>query len=136
MISTIHTREITFGDCDPAKIVFYPNTFRWMDASFHQLLRPFGGHDAVCKALNSLGLGLVDAQAQFLSPMRDGDTLSLQVEVESWSTRSFTLVYVGHVSERKVLVGREVRCLFQKTENGIVAGNVGGLKEMLEAERG
>jgi 4-hydroxybenzoyl-CoA thioesterase len=31
----VHTTEFTveFGDCDPARIVFYPNFFRWMDSA-------------------------------------------------------------------------------------------------------
>ena len=33
--SVVHTTEFTveFGDCDPARIVFYPNFFRWMDSA-------------------------------------------------------------------------------------------------------
>lgn len=41
--------DITFGDCDPAGIVFYPNAFRWMDAGFHTLLRPVGVRDPLPK---------------------------------------------------------------------------------------
>ena len=29
---------VSFGDCDPAGIVFYPNFFRWFDRCFHHFL--------------------------------------------------------------------------------------------------
>ena len=135
MITTIYEHRITFGDCDPAGIVFYPNVFRWMDATFHQILRAYGGHAVVCGKLDALGIGLVDVSTRFMSPMRDGDTLSLRVDVASWSRRALTLAYSGSVAETETFTAHEVRCLFQSTKTGIVAGDVGGLKDMLEGDR-
>ena len=31
--STTYTVNVTFGDCDPAGIVFFPNFSRWMDTA-------------------------------------------------------------------------------------------------------
>ncbi|MEM7721085.1 MAG: acyl-CoA thioesterase [Pseudomonadota bacterium] len=134
---TIATLDIpiTFGDCDPAGIVFYPNAFRWMDATFHHLLRPYGGHTSICDALQGVGLGLVDASAGFRSPMRDGDLLLIDAKITTWSRRSLTLTYTGRVDGAVSFMGQEVRCLFQRTETGMVAGDLEGLKQMLEQER-
>jgi acyl-CoA thioesterase FadM len=33
MKEVIHTIKVEFGDCDPAGIVWFPNFFRWIDAS-------------------------------------------------------------------------------------------------------
>jgi 4-hydroxybenzoyl-CoA thioesterase len=33
---------VSFGHCDPAEIVFYPNFFRWFDAAFHSFLESSG----------------------------------------------------------------------------------------------
>ncbi|APZ50538.1 acyl-CoA thioesterase [Salipiger abyssi] len=126
------TVDVTFGDCDPAGIVFYPNIFRWMDAGFQKLLRPLGGHQKLCRDLDSLGLGLADAQAQFRSTIRDGDLLELHVSVEKWSARSVTLAYEGRVGERLAFEGREVRCLFIRGKDGIVAGDMNAFRERLE----
>lgn len=124
--------EITFGDCDPVGIVFYPNTFRWMDAAFHKLLRKHGGHAHLCERLGAKGVGLVDASAKFKRPMRDGELLSLRIANLEWSGRTLTIHYAGEVDGSARFKGREVRCLFKHTEDGIVAGDVEQLRQLLE----
>ncbi|KAA0913956.1 acyl-CoA thioesterase [Aquicoccus porphyridii] len=133
-MQTIQTFDITFGDCDPAGIVFYPNAFRWMDTALHALLRPAGGHQVLCRKLDAVGLGLVDASAKFRHPMHDGDRLELRIAVTEWSRRSLTLGYEGSVEGRQTFEGREVRCLFTRTETGIVAADLAPLRTLLEAE--
>jgi len=124
--------EITFGDCDPAGIVFYPNTFRWMDAAFHKLLRAHGGHAYLCEKLDALGLGLVDASVQFQRPMRDGEQLNLRIATLEWSRRTLNIHYDGEVDGSTRFKGHEVRCLFKETKDGIVAGEIEQLRQLLE----
>jgi 4-hydroxybenzoyl-CoA thioesterase len=131
---TVLTKNISFGDCDPAGIVFYPNMFRWMDAAFHDLLRPYGGHTAICAQFDAVGLGLAEASARFRQPMRDGDQLELRVEISEWSRRSLTLMYEGTVAGATTFSGREVRCLFVSAEKGIVAADLAPLRALLEAD--
>ena len=33
MKEVVHTVNVEFGDCDPARIVWFPNFFRWIDAA-------------------------------------------------------------------------------------------------------
>lgn len=129
----IHEVKISFGDCDPAGIVFYPNTFRWMDATFHDFLRQHGGHAAICADLGATGIGLVDAGAQFRSPMLDGNLLALHMDIAEWGKRTISLSYRGMVGTRLAFEGREVRCLFTPSDKGIVAGDMGLLKARIEA---
>lgn len=129
---TTLTCDISFGDCDPAGIVFYPNAFRWMDAAFHRLLRHFGGHAELCQRLGAVGLGLVDASAQFQYSMRDGDRLELRTAAIDWSRRALSLTYEGHVGEKVVFTGKEVRCLFTRTETGMIAADLSQLRALLE----
>lgn len=131
----INTVKISFGDCDPAGIVYYPNTFRWMDATFHDFLRDFGGHTAICAQLGSKGLGLVDASAQFRSPMMDGDELAVHLSIQTWGGKTVTLEYEGRVGERLAFSGREIRCVFKQTETGMGAGDMAELKALLTEER-
>lgn len=130
----ILTRDISFGDCDPAGIVFYPNVFRWMDAAFHSLLRRFGGHAALCERLGAVGLGLVDASAQFRHPMCDGDRLDVRIAIGEWSRRAFVCSYEGRVGGAPTFTGREVRCLFTPTDNGIVAADLSQLRALMDAQ--
>lgn len=133
-MESIFSTQITFGDCDPAGIVFYPNTFRWMDAAFHNFLRPYGGHEELCSKLQSLGIGLADVSAQFRSPLRDGDKLSIDIESIEWGSKTITLSYEGCVGDRLAFCGKEVRCLFMLTKGHMIAGNLTNLREILESK--
>ncbi|MGV6888182.1 acyl-CoA thioesterase [Rhodophyticola sp. SM2404] len=131
-----HTESfnITFGDCDPAGIVFYPNTYRWMDAAFHSWLRPFGGHAELCRTFGALGIGLVEAQANFKSPMRDGDLLSLTLEVAAWQPRILDLSYRGTVGQTLCFTGSERRALFIRSEGSMRVGDMGALRKALNID--
>lgn len=126
------TFTITFGDCDPAGIVFYPNMFRWMDATFHEMLKKFGGHAILCKRTGAKGLGLAQASANFRAPMTDGDILDVTLSIEKWSDKSLTIRYEGRVGDRLTFEAQEVRCLFKAGDKGIFAGSTDELKRILE----
>ena len=127
---------VSFGDCDPAGIVFYPNIFRWMDAAFHNGLRPFGGHVEVCKQLGAIGLGLMNATASFRAPMRDGDLVELRPVISAWGTRSVTVDYEGFVGDVRTFNGAEVRGIFRPAGGRIEAGDIGELRQIFEAGPG
>lgn len=123
---------ISFGDCDPAGIVFYPNILRWCDAAFHTFLRPFGGHAALCGRLQAEGIGLVESNARFQSPLRDGDRLEIDTQIIDWGRRTLTVSHKGSVGGRAAFEVTEVRCLFMPTECGMVAAEVSGLQALLQ----
>jgi 4-hydroxybenzoyl-CoA thioesterase len=125
---------VSFGDCDPAGIVFYPNVYAWFDRTFHDWLRRFGGHSALCERLDAVGLGLMEASARFRRPMRDGDVLSLALSVEEWGRKSVRLGYEGRVGSEIAIVGSEVRGLFKRGDGGIVAGEIEALREIVEGD--
>ena len=124
--------SVSFGDCDPAGIVFYPNILRWADAAFHQMLRPFGGHAKLCEHLQSEGIGLVESSARFQSPLRDGDQLEIETTITDWGRKTLTLSHIGRVGDRPAFEVKEVRCLFKATETGMVASEVSGLRARLQ----
>ncbi len=131
MQTTMYQHKISFGDCDPAGIVYYPNIFRWMDASFHHLLSTYGGHAKVCKKLNAVGLGLINASCDFKSPLQDGDHLEIELIFDNWSNKTYNIKYVGKVGNRIAFEGTEVRALFQVAEKGIETGEVGVFKDLV-----
>ncbi|MGH1355092.1 MAG: acyl-CoA thioesterase [Thalassovita sp.] len=126
------THTVTFGDCDPAGIVFYPNSFRWMDACFHDMLARAGGHADICKEIGSVGLGLADASAQFRAPMMDRDPLSIRLLGIDWGRRALTVNYETRVGDRLCFTGTEVRCIFRETDKGMGADTTDALKSLLE----
>ena len=131
----MHTyrQQVSFGDCDPAGIVFYPNMFRWMDAAFHNYLRPFGGHVQICQGLGAIGIGAMRANASFRSPLRDGDVLDIEVSVGGCRNKSLEMTYKGLVGERLAFEGSESRALFVRSERGLSAGAIAPLLEILSS---
>ena len=124
---------ISFGDCDPAGIVYYPNFYRWMDATFHGFLRARSvGHAALCRQLDAIGLGLMDTGMRFRSPGQDGDRLVFAIEAIDWSERSYRVSYRAHAGERLLLEGHETRGLFRRDDEGrLRAAPVAPLREIL-----
>lgn len=125
--------DVTFGDCDPAGIVFYPNIFRWLDKSFHAWLRTMGGHASICEKLGSMGLGLIEAQSQFRRPLTDGDVLIVSVAVREWGSKTLSLTYEGRVDERLMFLAQETRGLFKRTGDAMVAAEIAPLRELMNA---
>lgn len=125
-------QTISFGDCDPAGIVYYPNIFRWMDAAFHNVLQSFGGHAALCRRLDAVGLGLMDAQAGFRAPLRPGEALRIEPAIDGWSGKTLTMTYTGLVADRPAFTGREVRGMFRQGPDEIFAAEIAGFREILE----
>lgn len=124
---------VTFGDCDPAAVVFHPNIFRWFDFAFHDWLRQFGGHAELCRTLDAIGIGLVEVGAAFLLPVHAGDLLRIEMTISRWARRTIRIEYEGSVAGTAVLTGHEVRAIFLETGNGIVAGATEPLHRLVSA---
>jgi 4-hydroxybenzoyl-CoA thioesterase len=135
LMALTHTwsQPVTFGDCDPAGIVFYPNYFAWFDRTFHDWLREFGGHASICKSLGALGLGLMEVNAKFRSPSRDGDVLDIHLSIGTWDRKALRLTYEGQIAGRTAVIGQEVRGLFKTSPTGIMAADMEELKVYLES---
>lgn len=125
--------SVSFGHCDPAEIVYYPNYFRWFDRCFHTFLAErAGGHRAICAALGAKGIGLIDLGANFPSPTTEGDELMLSMSIEEWGRKTLRLRYEGRVDDRVVVQGHELRGLFVMRDGKMRAAEVAPLREMLE----
>ncbi len=123
---------VTFGDCDPAAIVFYPNFFRWFDRCFHDFMHVrAGGHRALCERLDAQGLGLMDAGAQFRAPVLENTVLRLEMRVDAWTTRSLRLAYAGYQEDRLCVQGHELRGVFVRRDGRMAAGSTAELRTAL-----
>jgi len=128
MASHVIDYSISFGDCDPAGIVYYPNLYAWFDRTFHDWLRRFGGHATLCRELGAIGIGVIEARASFRKPMRDGDILRMTLSIQDWGRKTLTLNYEGRVAEDVVVSGTEVRGLFKLSKDAIAAGEIDALR--------
>ena len=94
MKTHVHPVLIGFGDCDPAGIVFYPNFFRWFDASTHELLLAAGqSHDGMHREHGWVLGPLVDAGATFRAPARYNERIEIHSEIERWSAKTFRIAH-------------------------------------------
>ena len=123
---------ITFGDCDPAGIVFYPNFYRFIDRTFHDWLRQWGSHNKLAESVDSLALGLIDCGASFHHVVRDGDVLQVNLFITEWRRKTFKVEYEAYVNDVLCVTAYEVRGLFQIVEDRIKAGEVSPLKAVIE----
>ncbi len=124
---------VSFGHCDPAGIVFYPNYYRWFDRCFHSFLRErAGGHRLICEKLSAKGTGLIDSGAKFPAPATEGDVIRLEMTLADWGSRTLRVEYTGYVGDRRVVSGFELRGLFLMDEAGRMrAGALAPLRELL-----
>lgn len=105
-----HEIAVSFGDCDPAGIVFYPNFYRWFDIAVHALMREIDwGWQRTADEFGWLGLPLAGASAKFLRPVTHGDRIIVESQVVSVADRR--IVFAHRVLRGEVLAceGEETR---------------------------
>jgi 4-hydroxybenzoyl-CoA thioesterase len=84
--------RVEFGDCDPARIVFYANYFRWFDHCTSALFRAAGlPLGELFKSHGVVGIPLVEARARFIIPSTYGDELVAESSVTEWKSSSFVI---------------------------------------------
>jgi 4-hydroxybenzoyl-CoA thioesterase len=106
--------RISFGDCDPAGIVFYPNFFRWFDAATHALFASVGQDTAqIAREHGLVAWPLVDAGAKFRAPARHGETVEVQTRITEWRDKTFVLEHRIVRAETLIAEGWEIRFVGQ-----------------------
>jgi 4-hydroxybenzoyl-CoA thioesterase len=85
-------RQVEWGDCDPAGIIFYPTYFRWMDAATWAFLDGVG-YSAKRMRAEHLAMPLVSAQCDFLAPAEQGDRCELRSRIARFGGKSFVVTH-------------------------------------------
>ncbi|MEO7390655.1 MAG: acyl-CoA thioesterase [Ramlibacter sp.] len=89
--TVIYPQRVEFGDCDPARIVWFPNFFRWIDAASRHFFIECGvppWHETE-KLHGIIGTPLVDTHARFVKTASYGDTLQIATSIAEWRGKSF-----------------------------------------------
>lgn len=107
----IHPVSIDFGDCDPAGIVFFPNFFRWFDASSRQFFAACGVPPwrELTTATGIIGTPLVSTAADFMLPATYGEKVEVHTSIDEWKNKSFVMRHVIRRGEDTLCESREVR---------------------------
>ncbi len=103
-----HTVE--WGECDPAKIVFYPNIYRWFDKGSQNMMKFHGfGQEEMIERHGIVGFPLIETHARFVRPMKWGDELVIISRVEAHSRKTFKVAHNIFNSDEKSVTGYEIR---------------------------
>ena len=116
----IYTVRVEFGDCDPARIVWFPNFFRWIDAASRHFFVECGvppWHETE-KSIGLIGTPLVDTQASFVRTASYGDELQIHVSITEWRSKSFVQSYRVMRGEEEIMRCNEVRIFAAAKEGG------------------
>ena len=109
-----HTTRFTieFGDCDPARIVYYPNFLRWIDAASRHFFVAAGvgsWSDLEISTTGILGTPLVDVTARFLRPATYGEEIAVETWIDEWRGKSFVMKHVVRRGEDVLVEAQEIR---------------------------
>jgi len=116
----VYNVRVEFGDCDPARIVWFPNFFRWIDAASRHFFVECGvppWHDTE-KSIGLIGTPLVDTQASFIRTASYGDELQIHVSITEWRSKSFVQSYRVMRGEEDIMRCNEVRIFAAAKEGG------------------
>ena len=110
MLKYTLTIQISWGHCDPAKIVFYPNYFIWFDQSAHHLFDKAGANMGdLMDQYGVVGLPIVDAHAEFIYPSKYGDEIEVTSWISEWHEKTLIVTHEIHNNGLLAVKGTEVR---------------------------
>ena len=103
---------VTFGDCDPAGIVFFPNYCKWMDASSLNFFMQNGMPPwrELTRTRGIIGTPLLEINTKFMKPSSYGDRLQVYSTITEWREKTFIFKHVVKRGEDVLCEGTEVRC--------------------------
>ena len=89
---TVFKHQVTFSDCDPAHMAYYPRILEWFDWSTEHLFRSVGLNWETMFMRDGMGgLPLLDISVQFSYPCRFGDHLEIMTWIDAFEGRKFTI---------------------------------------------
>lgn len=109
--TVVHEVEVTFGDCDPAGIVFFPNFSRWMDTSSLNFFMKCGilPWRELVKTRGIIGTPLLEIHTQFLKTATYGQTLHIHTSVTEWRNKVFIHNHQVRRGDDLICQGTETR---------------------------
>jgi 4-hydroxybenzoyl-CoA thioesterase len=102
---------VEWGDCDPAGIVFNPRFFEFFDANSWLLFETALGvkQQQLTSTYGIIGIALVDARANFLKPIKFGDTIEIASRISEFRRSSFDVEHRISLGGELAVEGGETR---------------------------
>lgn len=106
---------VRFGDLDAAGIAYYPNLVNFLHESFEDFFAGHVGRPYPEVFREGLGFPTVKVEMDFISPVRYGDHVDVQVTVENVGNSSVRIRYEGSVKGRPVFRARNTAVVVDMT---------------------
>ncbi len=111
--------NVEWGDCDPADIVFFPNYFRWFDASTAHHFKAAGlPKPDLLRRFEVVGFPMRTTRADFHAPAVHGDLLWIETEITRFGRSSFDVIHRVKNGDVLSVEGFETRVLVRRDEGG------------------
>jgi 4-hydroxybenzoyl-CoA thioesterase len=112
-VSFTYRRRLTieWGQCDPAGIVFNSRFFEIFDTSTWNMFEAALGvkPQDLAGTFGIIGIPLVDASANFMAPIKFGDTVEMVSRVKEFRRSSFDVEHRLSVNGELAVEGAETR---------------------------
>lgn len=137
MLSGKHQIRVYWGHCDPAKIVYYPNYYIWVDQASHEMLEK-GGLDqlGLRRRYGLRGTVLGSVSAEFKAPSYFGDILDIHSEVANLGRSTFEIEHAIKRGNTLIAQAKELRIWVvddADSPTGIKAAPIpGGVRAVLD----
>ena len=108
-------RKVRFGDCDSAGGIHFHNLLRWAHESWEESIDIYGiSHQDIFPNVNShenqIILPIVNCEANFLSPIKIGDFLTIKILPKKINNHLFQVNTIFSKDEINVAEGKIIHC--------------------------
>ena len=128
LASFTYRRQVTieWGQCDPAGIVFNSRFFEIFDTNTWKLFEAALGVKPreLAGTFGIIGIPLVDASANFITPIRFGDVVDMTSRVREFHRSSFEVEHRLSVNGQLAVEGAETRVWASRSKDD--PGKIGG----------
>ena len=112
---SILKRKVRFGDCDSAGVIHFHNLLRWAHESWEESIDKYGiPHQDIFPDANShdnkIICPIVNCEANFLSPIKIGDLLSIKLFPKKINNHLFQVNTLFLKDEINVAEGKIIHC--------------------------
>ena len=108
-------RKVRFGDCDSAGVIHFHNLLRWAHESWEESIEIYGiPHQDIFPSYHShknpIIFPIVNCEANFLSPIKIGDLLSIKIFPKKINNHLFKVNTFFFKDEINVAEGKIIHC--------------------------
>jgi len=109
MRTSIYHLMVEFGDCDPAGIVFYPNFYRWFNASSCHLIEECIGWNRLRDDFGVVSMPVLETGAKFINSATVSDRLAIESSLVECARKAFRIRHLLRRDGDLLVEGFEVR---------------------------